>query len=101
MVTRLGKIFTLLYWLAMIAVVVGGIYMLVPRYRNYRKLQERRAQLEHDNMAMQQEVAKMRRMRTRFAEDPEFVERIARGNRRIRPGEVVFIFGDEEGNRLE
>jgi cell division protein FtsB len=39
----------------------------------------------------QQEIADLKRRQQRFREDPEFVERIARQNRRVRPGEIIFV----------
>jgi cell division protein FtsB len=41
---------------------------------------------------MQQQLAAVERQQTRFRDDPDFVEHVARQNRRARPGEIVFIF---------
>jgi cell division protein FtsB len=41
---------------------------------------------------MQQQLAALERQQARFRDDPEFVEHVARQNRRARPGEIVFIF---------
>jgi cell division protein FtsB len=51
---------------------------------------ELRAQIE----AKQRQIAKLSENQRRFRSDPDFVESIARQNRRVFPGELVFIFED-------
>ncbi len=76
----------------MAIIVIAGVAMVQPRFRNYRMLANRRAALESENLAMQQQLAALERQQARFRDDPEFVEHVARQNRRARPGEIVFIF---------
>ena len=52
--------------------------------------------MEQVNLTQQQVLAETVRMQTRFQDDPEFVARIARQNRRVRPGETTFIFESPE-----
>ena len=42
----------------------------------------------------QAEIAAIREKQRRFNTDREFVEALARQNRRVYPGELVFIFDD-------
>ena len=88
-----GKtVVNIVYVVVLAIIIVAGTAMLVPRYRNYRFLSRQRAELEMSNLEQQRKLEETQRMQTRFREDPEFVERIARQNRRVRPGEVAFIF---------
>jgi cell division protein FtsB len=77
---------------AVLVAVVTGLLLIMPRYRHWRMLAAKRDLLEEANLAMRRELAAIKRKQTRFQEDPEFVERIARESRLIRPGETVFIF---------
>ena len=80
------------FWMVIILILVAGSAMLAPRFHNCRMLGARRAELERENLAQQQTLADLQRMQGRFRDDPEFVEHVARQNRRARPGEVVFLF---------
>ncbi len=92
-----GKLVVNIVYVAVLGIiVVTGMAMLVPRYQNYRLLSGRRAELEQVNLTQQQVLAETVRMQTRFQDDPEFVARIARQNRRVRPGETTFIFESPE-----
>ena len=88
-----GKtVYNTVFILVVILIFVAGFAVLAPRIHNCRLLGMRRAELERDNFARQQELAGLLRNQSRFRDDPEFVEHIARQNRRARPGEIVFIF---------
>ena len=80
------------FWLVIILILVAGSAMLAPRVHNRRVLGARRAELESENRVQQQALADLQRKQSRFRDDPEFVEHVARQNRRARPGEVVFLF---------
>lgn len=70
--------------------VAFGVICL-PKYRQLRQLSLKRDLLENRIQVKQQEIADLKRRQQRFREDPEFVERIARQNRRVRPGEIIFV----------
>ncbi len=72
--------------------VVAGLLMIAPRYRQWRLLTRKRTQWEREIVAKEQALAEIKRRQLRFREDPEFVERVARQSRRVRPGEIIFIF---------
>lgn len=78
---------------ALIAVIlVGGLVMAYPSYRRRSALKEQRMELESRINAKKAEIAKLKDNQRRFRTDPDFVEAIARQNRRVFPGELVFIF---------
>ncbi len=93
MPVNVGKtVLSIVFWTVAAIIVVAGAAMIQPRFRNARMLAARRAELERGNLAQQQQLAAVQRKQARFRDDPEFVEHVARQNRRARPGEIVFIF---------
>ena len=51
-----------------------------------------RARLQAENAAKNEELATLRRDQERFVNDEEFVIRVARQNRKLFPGEILFTF---------
>ena len=89
-------IFKVFYWM-LIAMILGvGCMLLPPSFSRYYKLQKRRQSYIERNQKQEELLGKTLRNQLRFKEDPEFVERIARRNRQVRPGELVFIFDETE-----
>ncbi len=80
---------------ALILAVVGIGLLFWPKYQKIQHLGARREQLQASTAASQATLRDVKRKQERFASDPEFVERVARQNRRARPGEVVFITGSD------
>ena len=79
------------FTLAMIAgIVVGGLILVFPSYSRGREL--RRQELRAQIAEKKREIAQLAENQRRFKVDPDFVESIARQNRRVFPGELVFIF---------
>lgn len=88
---------TILNWFSialMAIVVVGGAAMAYPSYLRGQKLKVQEAELKARIEAKKAEIAKLQEYQRRFKTDPDFVETIARQNRRVFPGELVFIFED-------
>lgn len=86
-----------LHWftLSLMALVVGGgIAMAYPSYRRGQALKDQEAELDARIEAKKAEIARLCENQSRFKTDPDFVEVIARQNRRVFPGELVFIFED-------
>lgn len=52
------------------------------------------AELEIRIANKQREIAHLRENQRRFRNDPDFIEKIARQNHRVFPGELVFVFDD-------
>ena len=86
----LNTVFTVVIGISLVV----GVAVLKPRVETYRLLRAKRDALERATLEQQQELARTQRMQTRFKEDPEFVEHIARQNKRVRPGEITFIFDE-------
>ena len=78
--------------LAVMAVVMGGVFVVWPKLSRVRGLEQQRQQVLAEIEAKNREIAQLRENQRRFREDPDFVEAIARQNHRVFPGEVVFVF---------
>ena len=84
------------FTIAMIVIIiVGGLVIAYPTYRQRESLKEQRIELESRIKVKSSEIAKLIDNQRRFRTDPDFVEAIARQNRRVFPGELVFIFEKE------
>lgn len=76
-------------------IIVGGLVMAYPAYRRGQSLKAQDAQLQAKIDAKKREIATLVENQRRFREDADFVESIARQNRRVFPGELVFVFEGE------
>ena len=74
------------------AIVVGGLIIVFPSYSRSRELRRQELELRAQIAEKKREIAQLAENQRRFKADPEFVESIARQNRRVFPGEIVFIF---------
>ena len=83
-----------------VAIVVTGIVMTIPKYFQLKGLQERRAEFAVRIEECKREIAEIRKNSNRLSSDRDFdrafVEKLARQNRRVFPGELVFIFDDSK-----
>ena len=81
---------------AFVLVVTAGVVMITPKFSQMRGLESGRNELlrriDHKNY----EIKVLKDKQQRFKTEPEFVEHIARQNKRVRPGELVFVFESEE-----
>ncbi len=86
------------FFVALIAVVVvaGSLFFAWPEFLRHRALSRQDAALTRQIEEKKREIARLRDFQARFKSDSEFVEMIARQNRRVFPGELVFIFEGEE-----
>ncbi len=88
------KVSKLVFIVLFIGIVVAGAVASYPRYQRMKSLaqeKERYLQLVEEKKA---EIAELREQQRRFNVDREFVEKLARRNHRVYPGELVFIFDD-------
>ena len=84
-------------WLCMMlscVILVAGFVKTWPTYQKIRSLKIQDEDLIREIAAKQDEIKALREKQKRFAEDPVFVEMIAREQKRIFPGEIVFLFED-------
>lgn len=88
---RFAKWFTL----ALVAAVfAGGLLFAMPTYRRGQSLRRQDAALAEKIEAKRREIDRLVENQRRFRTDPEFVEHIARQNRRVFPGELLFLFNE-------
>ena len=86
---KVAKILTIV----LLAVIgVGGAFSVWPTYLRGRSLKQQDAELSRRIEEKKREIAKLIDNQKRFRTDSDFVEMIARQNRRVYPGELVFIF---------
>lgn len=82
--------------LVLVLGVIGvGLLFMWPTYLQNQSLRRQDAELSERIVRKHAEIAELEENRRRFKADPEFVEQIARQNRRVFPGELVFIFERE------
>ena len=81
---------------ALVLVITAGVVTIPPKMAQMRGLEGQRNELlrriDHKNY----EIKVLKDKQQRFKADPEFVEHIARQNRRVRSGELVFVFDTDE-----
>ena len=80
----------------LLAVVVGGLFFLWPTYRRSSQLRAQVSELDAEIAAKRAEIAELKDRQLRFKTDRDFVENVARQNRRVYPGELVFVFSEEK-----
>ena len=88
----IDKLFQGLFFVIFGAIVVTGLMITYPKYRQATGLEQSKAELERRINLKNEEIASVRDKQNRFRTDREFVEGIARENRRVFPGELVFVF---------
>jgi cell division protein FtsB len=77
-------------------VIIGslGALSVWPTYLRGQSLKRQDAELTRRIEEKKREIARLIDFQKRFKTDPDLVERIARQNGRVYPGELVFIFED-------
>jgi len=76
----------------LLLIIVGGLVMMYPNYRRAESLKRQNAELQAIIDRKKAEIDHLLENQRRFRVDPDFVEMIARQNRRVFPGELVFTF---------
>lgn len=79
----------------LVCVCVFLVLVTYPKYQRGCELKKRTAELEEVIEKKKRDIAELKDFQQRFRADPEFVEKIARQNHRVYPGELVFVFVDE------
>ena len=83
--------------MSLIAVILAiGAFSVWPTYSAGRDLKRQDAELTRRIEEKKREIAKLIENQKRFKTDPDLVERIARQNGRVYPGELVFIFDESK-----
>ncbi len=81
---------------AFLCVMAAGLVIIPPKMAQLRRLEQQRndmlRRIDHKN----NEIKVLKEKQQRFKAEPEFVEHIARQNKRVRPGELVFVFESDD-----
>jgi cell division protein FtsB len=77
---------------ALVLVLASGLFIITPKVAQMRRLEGQRSELLRKIDHKNSEIKLLKEKQQRFKTDPEFVEHIARQNKRVRPGELVFVF---------
>ena len=80
----------------LIVIFLGGLGIMYPDYVRSRALRVQNDELRKTLEAKQLEIKRLQENQRRFKDDPDFVELLARQNRRVFPGELVFSFDDRD-----
>lgn len=88
------KLFLVLFFCAFFCLVGAGVMITYPKYHQALGLEKERARILQQIEDKKVEIASIRERQRRFNTDREFVEMLARQNRRVYPGEIVFVFED-------
>ena len=89
------KVLRTLTAVALLLIVIGGLVLMHPNYRRAESLKRQNAELQQTIDRKTREIETLMENQRRFRTDPDFVEMIARQNRRVFPGELVFTFEKE------
>ena len=80
----------------LIVIFLRGLGIMYPDYVRSRALRVQNDELRKTLEAKQLEIKRLQENQRRFKDDPDFVELLARQNRRVFPGELVFSFDDRD-----
>ena len=89
------KVLRALTGCVLLLIVIGGLVMMYPNYRRAESLKRQNVELQETIDRKKREIAGLIENQRRFRTDADFVEMIARQNRRVLPGELVFTFEKE------
>ena len=90
------KVLRLLTGFVLVLIVAVGLVLMYPDYQRSEALKRQNAELQETIDRKKREIEQLKENQQRFRTDADFVEMIARQNRRVFPGELVFTF-DEKG----
>ena len=88
------KILHVLIVAGFVGIVAFGGMSSFPKYRQANYLNAERERILQRIEEKTREINEIRARQRRFNTDREFVEQLARQNRRVFPGELVFVFDD-------
>ena len=80
---------------ALVCVATASMFILPPKIAQMRRLENQRNEILRKIDHKNSEIKLLKEKQQRFKTDPEFVEFIARQNKRVRPGELVFVFDSD------
>ncbi len=77
-----------------VIIIAFFVSRFVPTYQTVGHLKSRHADVLEQVESKKQEIEAIKENQKRFYKDREFVENLARQNKRMYPGELVFVFED-------
>ena len=80
--------------IVVVLVVLVGMVLVYPNWRSSQRLVRQQAENQERIELKKREIAQLKEYQRRFRTDPDFIEKIARQNRRVYPGELIFLFED-------
>lgn len=92
-----GLVHRILYGLfvaGFVGICISGAVLCWPKVCLSSNLRARKADIERNIAEKRREIAAIREQKDRFERDRDFVESLARQDRRVYPGEIVFVFDD-------
>lgn len=89
-----SRIFNGFLYLILAAIIMCGISVIFPKWRQRNALAAEKREAARRIDVQRQRIAEVKDKQRRFNQDREFVERLARENHRVYPGELVFIFDE-------
>lgn len=81
---------------ALVFVAAASLFILPPKVAQMRRLESQRTELLRKIDHKNSEIKLLKEKQQRFKTEPEFVEHIARQSKRVRPGELVFVFDADD-----
>ncbi len=88
-----SKIFTITL---VLVIFIGGLVVAWPDYQRRRAIIKKDLELSARIEEKKAEIEALKKNQRRFRSDRDFVEAIARQNNRVFPGELVFIFEEDD-----
>ena len=86
------RLWQLLFVAAFFAIIATGAVISYPKHKQARGYEKRHAEILRQIEEKNREISDLKENHRRFSNDREFVEALARENRRVYPGEMVFVF---------
>ena len=80
-----------LIFAAWVTVMVVACINLPPKFIAMRRLEERRNDYKRKIDYVKADIESLKVKQQRFSSDPDFVEYVARENKRIRSNEILFV----------
>ena len=81
--------------IVLIIITTAALVMFPPKLKQWNGLEKQRDDLLRRINYIKHETSELKIKQQRFSSDREFVEHISRQSRRVRPGELVFVFESE------
>lgn len=88
------KLSRFMFLVLIAGIIVAGAVACYPRYMRMKGLAQEKARFLQLIEEKKAEIAELKEQQRRFSTDRGFVEKLARRNHRVYPGELVFIFED-------